>query len=63
MVVGQRRMGEESRPYKAATDLKIPIAFAVAVALFLLVQALIDRRDPKLARAPERGDEETVGFK
>jgi hypothetical protein len=48
---------------RAATDLKIPIAFGVVVGLFLLVQALIDRRDPKLSRAPERGDEETVGFK
>jgi hypothetical protein len=47
---------------KAATNLKIPIAFGVAVALFVLIQALIDRRDPKLSRAPERGDDDTVDF-
>ena len=47
---------------KAATNLKVPILFGLAVALFVLIQALIDRRDPKVSRAPERGDEETVGF-
>lgn len=47
---------------KAATNLKVPILFGLAVALFVLIQALIDRRDPKVSRAPERGDDETVGF-
>jgi len=47
---------------RAATDLEVPILFGLFVALFVLVQALVDRRDPKLSRAPERGDEETVGF-
>ena len=46
----------------AATNLKVPILFGLAVALFVLIQALIDRRDPKLSRAPERGDDDTVGF-
>jgi hypothetical protein len=32
------------------------------VAVFLMVQALIDRRDPKLSQAPERGDDDTLGF-
>jgi hypothetical protein len=30
--------------------------------LFLLMQGRLDRRDPKLARAPEHSDEETIGF-
>jgi hypothetical protein len=47
---------------KAATNLRVPIAFALVVALFILVQALIDRRDPKLSRAPERGDEDSARF-
>jgi hypothetical protein len=45
-----------------ATNLKVPILFGVAVALFVLGQALIDRRDPKMSRAPERNDDDTVGF-
>jgi hypothetical protein len=48
---------------RAATNLKVPILFGVVVALFVLVQALIDRRDPKMSRAPERNDDDTVGFR
>jgi hypothetical protein len=47
---------------KAATSLRVPIVFGAVVALFVLIQALIDRRDPKLSRAPERGEDDTVGF-
>ncbi|HUJ65509.1 MAG TPA: hypothetical protein VLX59_08230 [Acidimicrobiales bacterium] len=47
---------------RAATNLKVPILFGVVVALFVLGQALIDRRDPKMSRAPERNDDDTVGF-
>lgn len=47
---------------QAATKLSVPILFGAAVALFALLQALVDRRDPKLSRAPERGDDDTVGF-
>ncbi len=47
---------------RAATNLKVPILFGIVVALFVLGQALIDRRDPKMSRAPERNDEDTVGF-
>jgi hypothetical protein len=47
---------------KTATRLSVPIFFAAAVGLFLLLQALVDRRDPKVSRAPERGNDETVGF-
>ena len=47
---------------RAATDLKVPIAFGAVVGLFVLLQALVDRWDPKLSKAPERGDDDTVGF-
>jgi hypothetical protein len=47
---------------KAATGLAVPIAIGGAVAAFILVQALIDRRDPKLSAAPQRGRDDTVGF-
>jgi hypothetical protein len=47
---------------RAATDLKVPIAFGAVVGLFVLLQALVDRWDPKISRAPERGDDDTVGF-
>lgn len=47
---------------KTATRLTVPIIFAAFVGLFLLLQGLVDRRDPKVVRAPERGHDETVGF-
>ncbi|MGH9055402.1 MAG: hypothetical protein ACRDYY_05985 [Acidimicrobiales bacterium] len=47
---------------QAATHLSVPIAFGAGVALFILLQALVDRRDPKVSRAPERGRDDTVGF-
>ena len=47
---------------QAAVDLRVPILFGAAVLLFVLLQALVDRRDPKVSRAPERGDDDTVGF-
>ncbi|HWG72449.1 MAG TPA: hypothetical protein VG184_00165 [Acidimicrobiales bacterium] len=48
---------------RAATHLTVPILFGAVVLLFIIAQALVDRRDPKLARAPTRGDDESVGFK
>ncbi|MGH9114957.1 MAG: hypothetical protein ACRDWW_03920, partial [Acidimicrobiales bacterium] len=47
---------------QAATHLSVPIAFGAGVGLFILLQALVDRRDPKVSRAPERGRDDTVGF-
>ena len=47
---------------KTATDLRVPALFSAAVLLFVLLQALVDRRDPKMSRAPERGEDDTVGF-
>jgi hypothetical protein len=31
--------------------------------LFVLLQALVDRRDHKIIAAPEHADEDSVGFK
>lgn len=42
--------------------LKVPLALLAAMAVFVLVQSLIDRRDPKLSRAPEHSGEDSVGF-
>ena len=54
--------GWQGASLQAALDLRIPILFGAAVLLFVLLQALIDRRDPKVSRAPERGDDDTIGF-
>jgi hypothetical protein len=48
--------------FQAATRLSIPILFGAVIALFILLQGFVGRRDPKLARAPERGEDDTVGF-
>jgi hypothetical protein len=48
---------------QAATRLKVPIALLLAVGLFFLVQSLIDRRDPKVSRAPEHPRDDSVEFK
>lgn len=42
--------------------LKVPLALLAAMAVFALVQTLIDRRDPKVSEAPERQGEDSVGF-
>jgi hypothetical protein len=36
----------------ASRDMAFPIVLALVVVLFLLLQGLMDRRDPKLAVAP-----------
>jgi len=46
----------------ASTDLEVPMLFGAAIGLFVLLQFLVDRRDPKLSSAPERGDDDSVGF-
>ncbi len=47
---------------RAARRLAVPILFGAGILVFLLVQALIDRRDPRLTRAPARDDDDSVGF-
>jgi hypothetical protein len=47
---------------QTATRFKLPISLLGAAVIFFLVQALIDRRDPKFSGAPERPHEDSVGF-
>jgi hypothetical protein len=47
---------------RAATQLRVPIAFGFLVALFVIIQSLVDRRDPKVAAAPRRMHDESIGF-
>lgn len=47
---------------RAATQLRVPIAFGFLVALFVIIQSLVDRRDPKVAAAPRRMRDESIGF-
>lgn len=54
--------GWEGDTVQAATKLKVPLALLAAMVVFALVQALVDRRDPKLSEAPERPGEDSVGF-
>jgi hypothetical protein len=54
--------GLKDASLSASTDLKVPMLFGAAIGLFVLLQFLVDRRDPKLSSAPERGDDDSVGF-
>jgi hypothetical protein len=49
-------------PLKAATRLSIPVALAVLVGVFLVAQAQLGRRDPKLVEAPHDRDEDGLSF-
>jgi hypothetical protein len=46
----------------ATTVLTVPISLGGLVAVFMVVQWLIDRRDPRLAEAPAHMEENSVGF-
>jgi hypothetical protein len=46
-----------------ATEFTFPLALALAVLGFLLVQGYVDRRDPKLRMAPQTSLETIVQFK
>lgn len=47
---------------QATARLRLPLGFLLAAAVFVLVQGLIDRRDPKVVRAPEHQSDDSVGF-
>ncbi len=47
---------------QAGTILSVPLGLGVLVVAFMVVQWLVDRRDPKLVDAPAHKDEDTVGF-
>ena len=55
--------GWAGQSLQAASKLKVPISLLAAAAVFLLIQALVDRRDPKVVRAPEHPGEDTVSFR
>lgn len=46
----------------AMTNLQVPIIFSALIGTFLLVQAVVGRRDPRLAQAPARGDDDSIPF-
>jgi hypothetical protein len=48
---------------RAATHSSIPIALAGVVLLLLVIQAQIDKRDPKVARAPTHRGDDGMTFK
>jgi hypothetical protein len=60
--LGALSSGFGSKPLHAAVHLALPIALTIAVLLFLIVQAQIDKRDPKLTRAPIDRDDDGMSF-
>ena len=52
----------EGSSLQAATRLSVPIALGALVVVFVVVQWLIDRRDPKFVEAPARKDDDSIGF-
>jgi hypothetical protein len=47
---------------QAATRLTVPIALGALLLVFVIVQWLVDWRDPKFVEAPARKDDDSVGF-
>lgn len=47
---------------QASTNLQIPITFGGLLVVFVLVQWLIDHRDPRFVEAPARKEDDSVGF-
>lgn len=46
----------------ASTSQRVPFALGALILVFVLVQWLIDRRDPKFVEAPARRHEDSIGF-
>jgi hypothetical protein len=51
-----------STTFQVARKLKLPIALLVGATLFLLIQSLVDRRDPKVAHAPQHAQDDSLDF-
>jgi hypothetical protein len=49
-------------PLQAATILSVPTALGGLVIAFIVLQWLVDRRDPTLVEAPVRKDNDSIGF-
>jgi len=47
---------------RAATNLEVPVTFAGLLVVFVLVQWLIDHRDPRFVEAPAHKEDDSVGF-
>jgi hypothetical protein len=45
-----------------ARNFAIPLTVALVVIAFLVIQGLVDRRDPRLAHPPATAEEDMVGF-
>ena len=45
-----------------ATEFTFPLALAIAVLLYLVVQDQVDRRDPKLRAAPQHQSDTLIRF-
>jgi hypothetical protein len=52
----------EGASLQAATSLSLPLALGGVVLVFVVVQWLIDRRDPKFVEAAARKEDDSVGF-
>lgn len=47
---------------QASTNIQVPVTFAGLLVVFVLVQWLIDHRDPRFVEAPVRREDDSVGF-
>ena len=46
----------------ASTGQRVPFTLGALILIFVVVQWLIDRRDPKFVEAPARKDDDSIGF-
>jgi hypothetical protein len=46
----------------ASPGQRVPFALGALILIFVVVQWLIDRRDPKFVEAPARKDDDSIGF-
>ncbi len=46
----------------APTGQRVPFTLGTLILVFVVVQWLIDRRDPKFVEAPARKDDDSIGF-
>ncbi|HTW09468.1 MAG TPA: hypothetical protein VME46_18320 [Acidimicrobiales bacterium] len=49
-------------PLRAAASHTVPLAFSSAALGFVVLQWLVDRRDPKFVDAPTRKNDDSIGF-
>jgi hypothetical protein len=49
-------------PLQTSTLLSAPLALGGLIVLYMVVQRLLGRRDPKIVDAPVSRDDDSVGF-